>query len=152
MEADVLNEEIELLEALPIFNDFNRDALKLLAFSADTRIMREGDILFHKNDLADAAYLLLSGTVRLDEAHVFERGTLLGQNALFAQVRRPSSAIMCESGAVLKITRLLMKRVLTTYPETAKKLRLRLNANVETIVSEVEIAIKNAARTVAGFN
>ena len=56
MDAAVLNDEIDLLAALPFFADFERDALKLIAFSADTRIVRTGDVLFRKGDPADAGF------------------------------------------------------------------------------------------------
>jgi CRP-like cAMP-binding protein len=157
MDQDVLSDEIDLLAALPFFADFERDALKLLAFSADTRILRAGDVLFRKNDLADAGFLMLSGTIIFEDAEgsplntAFGRGCLINQTALLAQIRRPATATMRESGAVLKITRLLMKRVLDTYPATAVKLRARLTSQVEQIVDEVQVATIKVAQTVADF-
>ncbi len=158
MDPDVLNDEITLLAALPFFADFERDALKLIAFSADTRILRTGDVLFRKNDLADAGFLMLSGTIALDDkdennvdAPAFGRGALLGQTALLAQVRRPATATMLEAGAVLKITRILMKRVLDTYPSTAAKLRTRLTLNVNKMVDEVQAATQTMSKSVQDF-
>ena len=147
MDPAVLNDEIDLLSALPFFEDFERDALKLLAFSADTRILRAGDVLFRKNDLADAGFLMLSGTVVLDETDdgapssaIFGRGVMIGQNALLAPVRRPATAIMREPGATLKITRTLMTRVLDTYPDTARNLRQRLARNIDTLLRSIQSA------------
>jgi CRP-like cAMP-binding protein len=157
MDQNVLSDEIDLLASLPFFADFERDALKLLAFSADTRILRANDVLFRKNDLADAGFLMLSGTVSFEDADgvlqdiVFGRGCLINQTALLAQIRRPATAIMQESGAVLKITRLLMKRVLDTYPATAVKLRARLTSQVEQIVDEVQVATVKVAQSVGDF-
>ncbi len=158
MNSAVLTDEITLLAALPFFADFERDALKLIAFSADTRILRERDMLFRKNDLADSGFLMLSGTIMLNEKDEplptgtkFGRGSLLGQTALLAQVRRPATAIMLEAGAVLKITRILMKRVLDTYPSTAEKLRLRLSKSIHEIVDEVEAATKTMSHSVEDF-
>ncbi len=158
MDPAVFNDEITLLAALPFFEDFGRDALKLIAFSADTRILRTGDVLFRKNDLADAGFLMLSGTILLNEKDdssdsgtMFLRGALLGQTALLAQVRRPATATMLEAGAVLKITRVLMKRVLDTYPSTAAKLRKRLTENVNKIVDEVQTATKIMEQSVDDF-
>lgn len=145
MDAAVLNDEIALLAALPFFADFEKEALKLIAFSADTRIVRAGDVLFRRNDAADSAYLMLSGTVTLDVADdgspsdaIFGRGCLLGQHALIAPTQRPATAIMREPGAVLKITRALMVRVLDTYPGTAAKLRTRIEAELASTLHEVQ--------------
>lgn len=148
MDAAVLNDEIALLGALPFFADFEKEALKLIAFSADTRIVRAGDVLFRRGDAADSAYLMLSGTVALDVADdgspseaVFGRGCLLGQHALIAPTQRPATAVMREPGAVLKITRALMVRVLDTYSDTAAKLRGRIETELSSTLQEVQGAM-----------
>ena len=148
MDAAVLNDEIDLLAALAFFAAFERDALKLIAFSADTRIVRAGDILFRKGDAADAGFLMLSGTVALDAtddgsptASVFGRGTLLGQYALICPTKRPATAIMREPGAVLKITRTLMTRVLSTYPDIADSLRRKVSEELSQTLSSVHGAM-----------
>jgi len=149
MDPAVLNDEIALLAALPFFHDFERDALRLIAFAADTRIVRAGDVLFRKGDLADAAFLMLSGSVVLDEADdgspsdaIFGRGALLGQTALVAETRRSATAVMREPGAVLKITRTLMRRVLDTYPDRAQALQRRLAAELADTLAGVEKVVR----------
>ncbi len=145
MDAAVLNDEIDLLAALPFFADFERDALKLIAFSADTRIVRAGDVLFRRGDLSDSGFLMLSGTVEfadlvegLSSKTVYGRGALLGQSALLAATYRPATAIMCEPGAVLKITQALMKRVLDTYPSTAQQLHQRVLGELSSTLTAVQ--------------
>lgn len=145
MDPAILNDEIDLLAALPFFVDFERDALKLIAFSADTRIVRAGDILFRRGDPADSGFLMLSGTVVLDDADngdpagsSFGRGALLGQYALLAPTKRPATAVMLDPGAVLKITRLLMIRVLDTYPDTARRLHEKIASDLSDTLSDVQ--------------
>ena len=149
MDAAVLNDEIALMAALPFFADFERDALRLIAFSADTRIVRAGDVLFRRGEPADSAFLMLSGTVALDAADdgaptkaVFGRGTMLGQTALIAETQRPATAVMREPGAILKITRTLMLRVLDTYPELALNLRQRIAGELATTLASVKAAME----------
>jgi CRP-like cAMP-binding protein len=147
MDPSVLNDEIDLLAGLALFAEFDHDVLKLIAFSADTRIVRAGDVLFRKGEIADAGYLMISGTVALDEqdnggpsAALFGRGALIGQNALLAPIHRPATAVMRESGAVLKITRALMTRVLATYPQSALKLRQRFAEDFDAMIEDVQRA------------
>ena len=149
MDAAVLNDEIALMAALPFFADFERDALRLIAFSADTRIVRAGDVLFRRGEPADSAFLMLSGTVALDAADdggpteaVFGRGALLGQTALIAETQRPATAVMREPGATLKITRTLMLRVLDTYPDLAKSLQRRIAGDLAATLENVQGAMQ----------
>ncbi len=157
MDPAVLNDEIDLLASLPLFSVFERDALRLIAFSADTRILRAGDVLFRKNENSDAGFLMLSGTVTLDEgddgspsAAIYGRGSLIGQYALLAPTMRPATAVMREPGAVLKITRTLMTRVLDTYPETAERLRSGIAADIQNTIGDIQKAAVTLERSFAG--
>lgn len=149
MDPAVLNDEIALLAALQLFEGFERDALRLIAFAADTRIVRAGDVLFRRGEIADAAFLMLSGTVVLDAADdgspsdaVFGRGALLGQMALLAETRRAATAVMREPGAILKITRTLMRRVLDTYPDRATDLQRRLARELASTLESVQSVVR----------
>ena len=71
-----LTEELALLEALPAFELFEREALQIIAFSSDVRQMRAGDTVFKMGQISDCGYLILSGAITLDD------GTpLKGKNA-----------------------------------------------------------------------
>jgi CRP-like cAMP-binding protein len=127
-----LSEEMQLLEALPAFELFEREALQIIAFSSDVRSMRAGDVLFRRGEISDSGYLILSGAVAFEadaargEGSRFDRGALLGSQALFAPTERPATAIVQEEGRVMRISRSIVLRVLETFPGTAEKLRSRM--------------------------
>jgi CRP-like cAMP-binding protein len=127
------SDEIGLLEAVPAFELFERDALQIIAFSSDVRHVRAGETLFRRGQMSDCGFLVLSGAVTLDAGEpapggvaIFARGALLGSNALFAPTERPATATMREDGRVMRVSRSLVLRVLETFPETARRLRDRL--------------------------
>lgn len=125
-----LDDVIFILKALPLFRKVEPEALRLLAFSAQRRQLRAGDILFRRGDLSDGGFLVLEGEVVLDAAddgapspHVFRAGTLIGPAALFAPIDRPATALAREPTQLLVFTRELIERVLDAHPKSAVALR-----------------------------
>ena len=60
-----LDEDMALLARQPLLSLMERDALRLLAFAAESRILRAGDVLFRAGEPSDGAVLVVSGAVAL---------------------------------------------------------------------------------------
>jgi CRP-like cAMP-binding protein len=125
-----LDDVIFVLKGLPVFRRVESEALRLLAFSAERRQLRSGDVLFRRGELGDAAFLILDGEIALDpgdagapSGYLFRSGTLVGQSALFAPVERPATALAREPTSVLIFPRALMTRVLEAHPRSAAAIR-----------------------------
>ena len=52
-----LDDDIRLFEQVPIFRLLEPDALRLLAFSAETKLLRAGDVLFAAPARLEGGYL-----------------------------------------------------------------------------------------------
>jgi CRP-like cAMP-binding protein len=132
-----LNQDIALLARVPLFARLDREALRLIAFSAESRVYRAGDIIFRKGDRSDGGYLITGGAVALDVADdgspgavIARTGSLIGELALVVDTLRPATAIVREPAGALKITRRMFRRVLEEYPDSASSLREELLARV----------------------
>ena len=108
-----------------------------MAFAAETRILRAGDILFRKGEAADSAYLVISGMIALDTrddgsptVHTAGIGHLIGETALFAGTIRPATALARETTTVMKLARTVMTRVLGEFPDAAISLHGAMSARV----------------------
>ncbi len=55
-----LDAEILQLQSNPLFALFDAEALRLLAFSSDTRVLRVNDVLFREDDVSDGGYFIVS--------------------------------------------------------------------------------------------
>src|SRR3712207_2649774 len=95
-----LEEDIAALSKVPLFGKLEIDAIRLIAFAAETRPLKAGDVLFRKGDRADGAYVVVRGAVALDArddgspaTFVAESGALIGQTALFLRGTRPATAV-----------------------------------------------------------
>jgi CRP-like cAMP-binding protein len=121
-----LENDIATLSAAPLFELLERDALRLVAFAAENRPLRAGDVLFRKGDRSDGGYVVSHGTIALDPrddgspaALIAGPGSLIGQAALFARIRRAATATAREPSTVIRISPSLMKRVLEEFPSAA---------------------------------
>lgn len=121
-----LETTVDLISRVPPLNRLEREALRLIAFSADHRRLRAGDVLFRKGDASHGAALVISGSIALDTAGdgspaatIVQSGTLIGEMALITKTEHAAQALARENSEVLMISRLLFRRVLTEYPNSA---------------------------------
>jgi CRP-like cAMP-binding protein len=120
-----LEDDISLFERHRLLGAMERDALRLIAFAADRRSFRAGDVLARKGDLADSAFLIESGEVMLDENNpsaaslIVGQGTLIGEMALISQMKRRATITARVPTTVRILRHESMRRVLAEFPGSA---------------------------------
>ena len=139
-----LNDDIAFLAQQPLLSLMERDALRLVAFAAENRILRAGDVLFRRDDMSDGAFLVVTGAIALmkqDDGQpadeVVGPGALLGELALFAAVKRPVTAIAREPTQVMKLSRSVMRRVLGESPDSAEAIAAAIGDRLRGFVGEL---------------
>lgn len=132
-----LEDDIQDMARLAIFHEIEPEALRLLAFSAETKILRKGDVLFNRGDVSDAGFFVLSGSFQIDapsrregEELVVSPFALIGEMALLTATERPATVIAREPSTVLKITRAVFHRVLKEHPKSAMRIRASLESRL----------------------
>jgi CRP-like cAMP-binding protein len=140
-----LADDIERLSHTRPFNLLPREAVQLIAFSAEKRVLAANENLFAEGEPADCGYFVLSGAIVLtarghagERARVANEGTLIGENAMIAQVHRPSSARARESSVVLRISRQVFHRVLAEFPKESARIKANLAARMQKIARDLE--------------
>jgi CRP-like cAMP-binding protein len=122
-----LDDDIGRLTRIPLFAELERDALRLVAFSAETRILRQGDVIFRKGDSANAGYFVLSGSIAIAADGGSERlvgpDCLIGERALMIPLKRSATATAREACSILQISRATFHRVLNEFPDSAVRVR-----------------------------
>lgn len=122
-----LEDDIRRLARVPMLGELEAEALRLLAFSAEAKILRTGDVVFRAGDASDAGYFIMSGSVALDgggtePARIAGPDSLLGELALLIESKRPVTATARSATTVLKISRPLFHRILEEYPSSAARM------------------------------
>jgi CRP-like cAMP-binding protein len=125
------------------FDELPRDALQLVAFSAETLKLAAGDALFQQGDAADCAYFVLSGVIGqsvagANRAHSARAGALIGESALLTEVARPASARASQAATLLRISRPVFQRVLAEFPSEAAKMRARLARKTRALAMQLD--------------
>ena len=122
-----LDSDLRELARIPLFGALEYEARRLLAFSAETRILRRDDILFRKAEASDGGYFLLAGELEIDGGDGLARKirppTLIGELALITDTQRPATVIAKSPSTVLKIPRQLFQRILKEHPRSAMQTR-----------------------------
>ncbi len=141
MSAD---DDIRNLSKIPILGALEIDALRLIVFAGETRILRAADVLFRRGDRSDCGYVLTSGVIAFDGRDdgsaatlISKPFTLIGELALISETERPVTAVARQPSTVLKIPRSLFLRVLREYPASARTLRAMMSARVDGIMREL---------------
>lgn len=140
-----LERDLESLNRVALFSTLGTDEVRHLAFGTEPVTLGAGRWLFREGQLADAAYVLVSGAVLLNvEEHALtngegersdQAGTLFGETALITEKRWQQSAITVEPSELLRIPRSLFLRVLGEYPDSADRLRRMLAERLSRTVS-----------------
>lgn len=140
-----LDNDIDLLARQALLGMMPREALRLLAFSAETRFLRTGDVLFRKGEVADCGYVVVTGAVALDArddgspaAEIAGPGYLLGETALFAELARPATALARETSTVMRLPRTVMARVLSEFPDAAAAIHDAIAGRVRTMAHQLQ--------------
>jgi CRP-like cAMP-binding protein len=140
-----LADDIERLSRTRPFDLLPREAIQLIAFSAEKKVLSANESLFEEGEPGDCGYFVLSGSLTLtarghagDRTRVAEAGSLIGENAMMAQTLRPSGARARENSIVLRIPRQVFHRVLGEFPKEASRIRAALAARVRKTSKELE--------------
>jgi CRP-like cAMP-binding protein len=139
-----LDQDIERLASIPMLGVIEPGALRLLAFSGETRILRAGEILFRRGDSSEGGVLILSGSFTMDDSRepkedrpIFGAGVLLGESALLRETECEATAVARETSTVFKISRTLFLRLLQEHPASANRILAFLAQRLRSRLGEV---------------
>src|ERR1700682_3863202 len=122
-----IEDDVALLERVPTLRLLGTAALRMLAIGSELRDVVRGDVLFSVGDNADSGFIVQRGASRIEDGGGAEivagPGALIGELALVAAMRRPSTATAIENSSVIRVARSLFQRVLESDPAAARRLR-----------------------------
>src|SRR6202163_2238414 len=122
-----IEDDVALLQRVSTLRLLGMAALRMLAIGSQQREFARGDVLYNAGDDADAGFVVQRGAFRIADGAGAEivagPGALIGELALVAAMKRPSTAIALEHSSVIRIARSLFQRVLESDPAAARRLR-----------------------------
>jgi CRP-like cAMP-binding protein len=119
-----INQEVELLRRIPMFSKIDPAKLRLLAFASERVTFPSGEVLFHQGDPADAAYLIIDGsvsvTVELASGPLLVakvgKDQIVGEIGIICDVHRTATNTAEGQTVTLRITRDLFFQMINDFP------------------------------------
>jgi CRP-like cAMP-binding protein len=125
-----IDEDIAILEQVPMLRVLGRGTLRMIAVAAETRQVQTGEMLFAPAEKPDCAFVVQEGMFALsidpeNSSRVIEAGpgTMLGEFALITEAARPLSAIAQQPSIVMRISRSMFMKILEGDADAAVRLR-----------------------------
>jgi CRP-like cAMP-binding protein len=125
-----IDEDIAILEQVPMLRVLGRGTLRMIAVAAETRQVQTGEMLFAPTEKPDCAFVVQEGMFALsidpeNSSRVIEAGpgTMLGEFALVTEAARPLSAIAQQPSIVMRISRSMFMKILDGDADAAVRLR-----------------------------
>jgi CRP-like cAMP-binding protein len=137
-----IEDDIALLEQVPILALLGRDALRVLAIGAESQTLENGEVLFREGDAADSGFVVEVGALQAlgrdsMQPVVIPRGTLVGEMSLLVETRRSTTVIASEPASVMRIARPLFLKMLQGYPHVAARLRKEFVMRTQRMMSDL---------------
>ncbi len=140
----LLENDIEILRKLPIFNDMEHEHLSMIAFSSERLLFQRGERLMVDGQVGHAAYVILSGSAEIIEGtgearriHHVGPGAMVGELAMLVEFTFSSTAIASDELEVLELSRDLIHRMMQQFPPIAEYFSLRIHGRLSRMVEEL---------------
>jgi CRP-like cAMP-binding protein len=121
----LLNDEVRMLQQVPLFSGVSPAKLKLLAFTSDRVSYRAEEILFLQGDTGDAAFVILNGTADIlvdspkGQIKVAEVGenSIVGEIAILCDVARTATVRAHTQVEALRISKDNFFKLMADFPD-----------------------------------
>jgi CRP-like cAMP-binding protein len=142
-----VDDDIVFLGRIPTFRVLGREAMRIIAISAQPVQLHGGDQLFEEGEPADAGYVIVYGSVELrgmgdrepGERAIARAGTLIGETALMVNTLRPATATATETTSLLRIPRNVFLRTLEGEPGAAVALRDMMAKRLISTLNDLDV-------------
>jgi CRP-like cAMP-binding protein len=142
-----LEDDINALSSVALFEAFTHDQLRLMAFGAERLSLKKDRQLYHQGEPADCAYVVTLGRIALvgrDAAgnqaiiRTVRPGAILGEFALISPTKRLTGAVAETDAEVIRLNRSLFHRILEEYPDLAIALHEHIAEQFAEMVGRIE--------------
>ncbi|MEC9347204.1 MAG: cyclic nucleotide-binding domain-containing protein [Pseudomonadota bacterium] len=140
-----LNEEVELLRQIPMFQKVEQSKLKLLAFTSERLIFQPGQIICEQGEPGDSMYVIVGGDadviVNLPNGPLkvasLHKNSFFGEIAILCDVPRTATVKAVSQLTTLRITKDLFYRLVSEFPqmtiEIMREIAARLDRTTQTL-------------------
>jgi len=122
-----MDEKVAALQQVPLFADLDERSLQAVAILFRDVTTRAGDVLMLQGEPGDTFYVIVDGTVRIEQGDRTIRsltaGGYLGEIALFDRRPRTATATCITDVKLLELRQHEFDRLLDTMPAVHRRIR-----------------------------
>jgi CRP-like cAMP-binding protein len=154
-------DDLQLIQSTPLFGGLGEAALRALSNNATPVVHPRKALLFQEGDRATHFYVVLGGLVKLfrlsydgTEAviHVFGRGEIFAECAMFLDAVYPVSAEVVAPARLLRIEATSIRRAIEEQPDIAFAMLASASRHLKLLVDQIEqMKVHSATERVAEF-
>lgn len=147
-----LNQEVDALRRVPLFQPIEPRRLKLLAFTSERLKFNPGQDIVTQGDPGDAAYIILSGEAdvlvnnngKMISVARLEENAVIGEIAILTGVPRTATVRAVGELTALRIGKDTFFKLITDIPDIGMEIMKELARRLERTTAELQKA-KSAA-------
>ncbi len=122
--------EVDLIRRVPVFSAIGAEKQKLLCFSSERLTFEPGQVMFREGDVADAAYVVIDGTVEITVdtpsgpllVNTLGESDVVGETAIFGDVPRTATATAKTRLEALRVDKDLFVDLMRDNPDAAMQI------------------------------
>lgn len=143
-----LEDAAAILSDADFFNMCTAEQRRILAFSAERRVLKKGDVLFRRGDVVDGAFVLMSGELlstddrsEADGSLISEYGAVIAELALLTKHPRRATIKAKSDAELLYVSRDVFMKLVEQYPDLADQVRYHVSSKLNEFVRPITNAV-----------
>jgi CRP-like cAMP-binding protein len=125
-----LEQEVELIRNVPILSELAPAAQKMICFASERVSFEPGRPIFRQGDFAEAAYVLIEGTVEITivvdgaerRVNRVGRNAIVGEAGIIGDLPRSATATAVTRVEALRVSKDVFRKVIHGNPDAALRL------------------------------
>ena len=141
-----LNEEVELLRQIPMFQKVEQSKLKLLAFTSERLVFQPEQVICEQGEPGDSMYVIVDGEadviVNLPNGPLtvatLKKNSFFGEIAILCDVPRTATVKATSTLTTLRITTDLFYRLVSEFPQMTIEIMREIAARLDRTTQDLQ--------------
>ena len=141
-----LNEEVDLLRQIPMFQKVEQSKLKLLAFTSERLVFQPGQVICEQGEPGDSMYVIVDGEadviVNLPNGPLtvatLKKNSFFGEIAILCDVPRTATVKATSTLTTLRITKDLFYRLVSEFPQMTIEIMREIAARLDRTTQDLQ--------------
>lgn len=141
-----LNEEVDLLRQIPMFQKVEQSKLKLLAFTSERLVFQPDQVICEQGEPGDSMYVIVDGQadviVNLPNGPLtvatLKKNSFFGEIAILCDVPRTATVKATSTLTTLRITTDLFYRLVSEFPQMTIEIMREIAARLDRTTQDLQ--------------